>query len=452
MTSRRDLLLGAAASTFASMALPHRTEALPALSGAQSWILMRQDGRIVDGAEVDRPSIPASTIKIATTFAILGLMRPDGRFFTRLITDGDASGGVLRGNLYLVGGGDPTLNTADLSEFADALLRFLHYSGALPPVTILNPRQPWQATYNPAISGLNLNFNRALIRWRSEQGRATATAWSEADGVAVQAGSVRCRVDPNGERYAHENQADHETWIVPGRLLNRRGQRFLPVRDPSRFAAETLRGLAAQRGIMLPPAEMAQSAPLDKPPLHMHRSEVIYALTTQMMKYSTNLTAEALGLTAAQKLGGAPRNTAEAAGATAEWLRGMGAAFGHVGANGFAMENHSGLGTGSRISARQLAELTRTGAARYGGAFTRTLPVGNIGTMHFVRALAGTLDINGTPHVFAIMAADEQRRQAMDAAFTPYDDARPPGARQWNRVAVAHEKALLRRWIKGAAL
>lgn len=55
---------------------------------------------------------PASTLKLLTTAAALETMGPDHRFKTRLYAQNAPDGnGVLKGNLYLQGGGDPTLGS-----------------------------------------------------------------------------------------------------------------------------------------------------------------------------------------------------------------------------------------------------------------------------------------------------------------------------------------------------
>ncbi len=57
---------------------------------------------------------PASTAKLFTTAAAFALLGPDTRFATRVYGDLDSSTGTVRGDLLLLGGGDPSFGTNDL--------------------------------------------------------------------------------------------------------------------------------------------------------------------------------------------------------------------------------------------------------------------------------------------------------------------------------------------------
>jgi len=62
-------------------------------------------------------TIPASTMKLVTTAAALELLGPGFCFQTKLEIDGTLnSNGVLNGNLYIRGGGDPTLGSEHLGD------------------------------------------------------------------------------------------------------------------------------------------------------------------------------------------------------------------------------------------------------------------------------------------------------------------------------------------------
>lgn len=83
---------------------------------------------LTSGAELiavreDRPRIPASVEKLFVTAASLLKFGPTGQLATRAVVDTeiDVSDGTLDGNVWLVGGGDPQLEEADLRTLAGAV-------------------------------------------------------------------------------------------------------------------------------------------------------------------------------------------------------------------------------------------------------------------------------------------------------------------------------------------
>jgi len=86
----------------------------PDLAGALISISVIEvaTGRTVGGHQSELACIPASTQKLLTTAVAMDVLGPDHRFETKLIITGDiAEGGVLNGDVYLVGGGDPSLGS-----------------------------------------------------------------------------------------------------------------------------------------------------------------------------------------------------------------------------------------------------------------------------------------------------------------------------------------------------
>ena len=62
--------------------------------------------------------MPASNVKVFTTGLALNELGADYRFKTRLAYSGSIEDGVLKGDLYIVGGGDPTIGARDSVAFA----------------------------------------------------------------------------------------------------------------------------------------------------------------------------------------------------------------------------------------------------------------------------------------------------------------------------------------------
>ena len=67
--------------------------------------------------------VPASNMKLVTTGAALHAFGPEYRFKTQIAYSGNiAEDGTLHGNVYIIGGGDPTIGAADTTAYkADAL-------------------------------------------------------------------------------------------------------------------------------------------------------------------------------------------------------------------------------------------------------------------------------------------------------------------------------------------
>ncbi|MGZ8672727.1 MAG: D-alanyl-D-alanine carboxypeptidase/D-alanyl-D-alanine endopeptidase [Solirubrobacterales bacterium] len=124
------LLLGAALMPAAALAGgPAATRAVLASqmrsagSGSGAFAMDLDSGRTIYASRADTARTPASVEKLYTTSTALTLYGVDGHLSTRVLGDvGVDPGGVLIGNLYLRGGGDPYFSDLKASELADQLV------------------------------------------------------------------------------------------------------------------------------------------------------------------------------------------------------------------------------------------------------------------------------------------------------------------------------------------
>jgi D-alanyl-D-alanine carboxypeptidase/D-alanyl-D-alanine-endopeptidase (penicillin-binding protein 4) len=173
-----------------------------------------------------------------------------------------------------------------------------------------------------------------------------------------------------------------------------------------------------------------------------------------MLKYSTNLTAEMAGLAATLARGKEPKTLKDSAAEMNRW------ATTNLGMRKPALVDHSGLGEDSRISARDMV----TALIKVNGSGTlkpilktivfrddqgRPMPdhpvkvQAKTGTLNFVSALAGYMQApNGREMVFVIFSADETRRAKLSRA----DRERPNGGAAWNARAKRLQQDLIERW------
>jgi D-alanyl-D-alanine carboxypeptidase/D-alanyl-D-alanine-endopeptidase (penicillin-binding protein 4) len=99
--AERDLSV----ATFRSALQPFVDEVAPI-----GCVAVAVDGLTVGGANTDRPYIPASNQKLLTVAVALDVLGADRTFTTEV--RGTATDGVVNGDVYLIGGGDPVLQTS----------------------------------------------------------------------------------------------------------------------------------------------------------------------------------------------------------------------------------------------------------------------------------------------------------------------------------------------------
>lgn len=402
----------------------------------------------------DQAFAPASVTKVFTALYALETLPQGYQFATDVTGSGQISDGILQGDLALIGGGDPTLDSDALDQMAQDLAalglrgitgRFLVWGGALPYHAEVAEEQMDHLSYNPAISGLNLNFNRVHMQWRRSGGAYRFTFEARGDAVGPKVGFATGRAASRNLPIFDTDGPDQ--WSVAAPALGQAGARWMPVRRPALYAGETFRILAQEHGITLPEPQRVGDRPRGDL-IVRHRSAPVRDIVRGMLEYSTNLTAEILGLAASQYATGQAHSIHQSAPIMVDWLQQK---YGVT----VDLRDHSGLEDDNRVSVRALLDLLAqpTVAAqlrpvlkqieiadvdRYPG---RTLA--KTGTLNFVSTLAGYVDgFDGRPAAFAILTGDLPRREAAIATGQEV----PDGAVAWNTRSKTLQEQLLRRW------
>jgi D-alanyl-D-alanine carboxypeptidase/D-alanyl-D-alanine-endopeptidase (penicillin-binding protein 4) len=437
------------------------------LTGSLAFVLLDPEtGEALDGLEPDLALAPASVAKAPTALFALHVLGPHARFATEVTATGPVVDGRVRGDVVLRGGGDPGLDSDGLAALAAAArARAAAATGAFrvdpgpgPVAPMIDAGMRAEAAYNPSVGALNLNYNRVLLEWSRKGGGLTARLAAHAERWSPDVASVALSLEPADcgcPDFDHRAGPPAETWRVRSAALAGDGSVWLPVRDPVPYAAEVFRAAAAARGLALPPPVIGP-APAGGVVLARRESAPVVDLVEDMLRWSTNLTAEALGLAAARAIGAAPDGLAASGDAMAAWFAGYAGI--PRGDPGFRFANHSGLSADSRVSPRRMAQALAAGLRRPPPGIglpdllrphpvdeaERRAPPGTsvrakTGTLDFARGLAGYLTTpSGRTLVFAYFANDLSRRR-------PGED-RPDGAIPWRNRAVALERALLRHW------
>jgi D-alanyl-D-alanine carboxypeptidase/D-alanyl-D-alanine-endopeptidase (penicillin-binding protein 4) len=470
------LLTSAALPGWAEARPPKRVKAPPpadmssiltqfAPSGTHSIVVADAvSGRVIESSNGDKSLPPASVAKALTTIYALQNLGGNWRFNTRLVASGSRiNNGILQGDLTLEGGGDPALDTDGLVDLLRQLRargvvgisgRFGIYAGALPYQRLLDRDQQEHVGYNPTISGINLNFNRVFMEWkRSGDGHAFAfSAKTKANKPVVRGVSIRA-VNRKEPIYKYTQSGGRDSWTVSAPALGNKGNRWLPMRNPADYAGEVFVRLAADIGITLPVHQMVKTVPKGAI-LASGESAPLFAVCKLMLKYSTNLTAETVGLSASLKRGVKPSSVSQSARAMSDWFRKR------FGVRDVRMVDHSGLSEDSRVNAREMVRVLS--AVGWNGPLRplmkpialrnsdwKKAPISGVkvmaktGTLNFTSALAGYLETaSGQRLVFTIFTVDQGAR----AAIPKSKRDRAPGAKEWARKSRIMQHQLMARW------
>ncbi|MEJ8811926.1 D-alanyl-D-alanine carboxypeptidase/D-alanyl-D-alanine-endopeptidase [Variovorax ureilyticus] len=311
---------------------------------------------------------PASIMKLVTTYAALDLLGPAFVWTTPVYVDGPVQGGVLQGNLYIRGQGDPKL----VIERLWLLLRRVQGMGIRSiEGDIVLDRSAFEVPdtdpfafdgeglrpYNAVPDALLVNFKSVVMTFVPNRATQTAQVTYEPPlaGVAMQATVPLSAGECNDWRTSLGGDFNDPARIgFTGSFPAACGEKEWPVAysNPRSYAARAIGGLWIEMGGRIKgavregqvPAELRPAFELSSPPL----AEVIRDIN----KYSNNVMAQQLFLTLG--LQQKRRGSFEAARATVRqwWNDRIGTGEGQP-----VLDNGSGRSRDERITSAELAKM-----------------------------------------------------------------------------------------------
>jgi D-alanyl-D-alanine carboxypeptidase/D-alanyl-D-alanine-endopeptidase (penicillin-binding protein 4) len=462
------LLLSAPATLAGEAAVARAIEGLLAdgkLSKADVGIhvVSTATGRVIYSRNARRPFIAASNEKLVTAAAALEALGEGYEFVTAIYARGKLKDGLLRGDLVLRGGGDPTL--AGRYDEEDALTIFRRWARVLSAKGLQRVggdvvadagffdriyRHPnwgdypaWKWHYGPT-SALSINDNCVTITVKPGAAPGKRASVSITPASAPVELRVRCKTATKRHAIWFDREAGSSTIKVGGHV--RKGtsgySHHVTVPNPPLYAAATLKEALEAEGIRVDGSARLMTAeerlPADAEQLFARRTALVPVLR-MMVKRSHNHYAEQVLKTIGAETSGVGSWQAGLRRA-GRMLRDMGLAEGQ-----FNLDDGSGLSRQNRLSPAQLAELlVRMRRSEHGAVFASLLAVaGQDGTLKRrlrespyggnVRAKTGYLNgvgalsgyaraVNGTEVAFSVLINDSQNppgtysmREAVDA-------------------------------------
>ncbi len=339
---------------------------------------------------------PASTMKLITTYAALEMLGPNHQWKTEFYTDGTLSNGVLQGNLYLKGGGDPKLNMEKLW----LLMRDLRANGVnqvtgdlvLDRSFFIQPQLP---EFNDDGNDENKPFlvkpdalmvNLKALRFvaRNDSGKVLVSVEPPIASIRIdnQVKVLNAKQCSGDVRYNPVPQDDGTILVtVSGQLAEGcSSQTYLSLLDHPTYTAGAVRAIWQELGGSIHGKDRSDVVPKSARLLARAYSPDLTEIIRDINKYSNNTMAQQLFLS----LGAEYRNDADGDDAKAaqrvvrQWLAKKDIIAPHL-----VIENGSGLSRAERVSAREMASMLQSAwKSPYAAEFISSLPiVGTDGTM-----------------------------------------------------------------------
>ena len=423
-------------------------------------------GKVLAAVHPDRPLVPASTVKLLTLACALHRLGPARRLETAFLARSrPGADGVLRGNLWIRGGGNPLLRVEDLW----AALRELWALGVsrIEGDVVLDDR-----LFEPPGRPASWPRRRVVDPYDAPQG-ALSIAWDSVE-VIVRPGSrpgtpadtrlfplahpcrvvSRVRTGPAGSRPRVRVQLreDGAGVLVLSGTIPAGGdpwRRWVHLGHPGEVAAAAIRELLDRAGIRL--AGEVRRGPVpgdgDLVEILVHESPPLADLAKAIAKHSSNYGAEMLTRLLAVEVGGTRPGTT---GAGVAVLRACLDELG-VPRRGVRLVDGSGFGRENRLTARALVALLQAATTHpaWGPELLVALPRagedgslrerlvawrgrvrGKTGTLRGVAALAGRADLPGA-------GQDTGRTVLFAVLLNRADGASPVGPAEVDRLVDA---------------
>ncbi len=232
-----------------------------------SCLVVYIDGEEIYAENPSLPLVPASAQKILTAFGAYTILGDSHTFETAIVSDAPVVEGVVDGNIYLIGGGDPLLATSDYASRYEQQPHFRTAIEELADAVVAAEI----TEINGAVIGDETRYDteRYVPEWPSRFTNESQNQTGPLSALTVNDGFVR--YDPN-----------------PAPSL------ATASTEPAAFAASFFDDLLEERGVIIRQSAAAGEAPVGARTIASIVSDPVSVVTNQMVDISDNMGAELL--------------------------------------------------------------------------------------------------------------------------------------------------------------
>lgn len=254
--------------------------------------------------------LPASITKLITASAVLDYLPPGTKFRTRLMSSAKIEGDQLKGDLYLVGGGDPSFVSENMWYLVNQFVRtgIKHIEGSIivddtlfDTVRFDSSRESVRVdrAYDAPVGAMSFNWNSTNVYVRpSSTGQAVVILDPESEyyklinNVKTVSGST---LEIDVDR-AWDEKEKKEVFRVNGKIGKNINEHvvFANINHPDLWSGYNLKSFLLQRGIHVKGKVQSGKSLASNLVLAEAESKPIEHILSDMNKFSNNFVAEML--------------------------------------------------------------------------------------------------------------------------------------------------------------
>lgn len=377
-------------------------------------------GDLIYDRNADDRLIPASVNKLFTAYVALKKLKPSFTFKTWVYMTGALYEGTLQGDLYIKGGGDPSLVSERLWMLVNDLYRSgikkvngnlyadsSYYDAETTPVS--RPKYLKDQAYNAPIGALSFNFNTTTIYVKpGEKEGALPIIYTDPDNSYIDVVNQASTTKSSSQNTVVVSRTDFvkgdigDTILLRGNIpLNSKEMRFYRnIVNPALYTAHMFKNFMEQREMKVSGVVKEVRVPEGARQLVEFESQPLWHLVWGMNKFSNNFVADQILKRVGAESWGVPGTMEKGVTTLADALEDLG-----IQKKSYTIQDGSGLTRNTRVTAKQITTVLVAAYKDFGIAseFQASLGIaGEDGTLKhrmlsmaghpMIRAKTGTLD------------------------------------------------------------
>lgn len=347
--------------------------------------------------------IPASLTKVVTASAALETLGHGHKFRTRLVSNAPIEKGVLKGDLYLVGGGDPSFVSESMWVLVNHFIRtgiqriegdVIVDDHRFDQVRFDPGRQPDRVSraYDAPIGAMSFNWNsvNVYVRPGEAQGQP-AKVYIDPDNEYIQLAAEATTSGKGSAKEIHvsRNKGPSRETASAKKLPMGDGIRvsghiplnheeivfYKSITQPDYWSGYNLVSFLNRRGVTVSGQVKTGRQPKQAQVLAEYESKPIRQVVADLMKFSNNYVAEMLTKNMAAEKKGTPAQMEDGMDIIREYLQSLG-----IKKTDFSLTNPSGLSRRNTMRTEDLHKvlLTTKNKFDYFAEYLSSLPVAGI--------------------------------------------------------------------------